>query len=529
MTPSRILDRSIAGLFPVWGLRRQIARSQLQAVDSISSSGLSNRLNDDWRTGMMSADSEILDKLDTLVSRSRYVVKFYPWGRAVVNTYLRHVVGTGITPSASAVGKDGKLLDEFNRSVQRRFHHWAKSKVFCDVERRLNFWEIQRQTIKRVVTDGEFFIYRHMVPRSAKRPSRLILQRFEVDQLDKMKSLHKGNEVRNGIEIDSIGAPVAYHFLSQPDADVSIRSEQSGVRIVADRITHVYSQDRVWQSHGVPVLEPVLNKLRDLNEYDAAQLFAARMQACIGIIANNDEPSNTMGSLQDALSDDGKDDDGNEEQVFEPGMILHAGKGQKWEAFIPSQPQGVYDPYTKAQLRAIGTGTDLSYHLIARDFQSSYSAARQDMLENRQAMAPWQAMMIDSLCQDVWNDFVTFGILEGEFKAPGFFSDPHDWLNAIWMPPAMPWIDPKKEVDAVVKAMDNHLTTLRREVAKRGGHWMEILDEAEEEVRARKARGLETEAEKKANQGGNAKQSEPPPRRSSGSNGRFSTLVEGAA
>lgn len=42
-------------------------------------------------------------------------------------------------------------------------------------------------------------------------------------------------------------------------------------------------------------------------------------------------------------------------------------------------------------------------------------------------------------------------------------------LRAEFIGPAMPWIDPKKEIEADVMAIDNSLTTRENVIRKRGG------------------------------------------------------------
>jgi len=56
-------------------------------------------------------------------------------------------------------------------------------------------------------------------------------------------------------------------------------------------------------------------------------------------------------------------------------------------------------------------------------------------------------------------------------------------LDATYVPPAMPWIDPEKEVDAHIKLEENHYASGPELIMKRGANPDDVV---EQETRWRK-------------------------------------------
>ena len=68
--------------------------------------------------------------------------------------------------------------------------------------------------------------------------------------------------------------------------------------------------------------------------------------------------------------------------------------------------------------------------------------------------------------------------------APGFYEGREFWCSATWVGPARGSIDPVKEIQATIMALENHLTTYGEAWAERGGDFSDALPVMEEERRA---------------------------------------------
>lgn len=482
-----LIDRALLPFAPRMALKRTAARIAFHAAHY--EAARFDRTLDDFTASLQTADAAMLSDLPTIIARARVAFDNYPWAKSIGDTYQRKVVGAGILPIAAAIDESGRLRTDFNKEVQRRFGYWARKARFCDLAGRSTYFGLQRQAIAAIVHSGEMFIHRAVVRRPGS-PSTLKLQALEVDQLNIDIDRHGGNEVRRGVELDEFHAPVAYHFLNRPDNDFSFSAHAGrSIRIPADQITPIYDPTRPNQTHGIPHLGVVLVKLHQLDGYEQAELLAARMQACIGLILN---PKNDPAPRGLAPSDaDTEDADGNRKQAFQPGMIYEAEDGFEATPFNPSRPNTAFPDFERAALNAVAAGANLSRSSVSRDFsEGTFASTRQTLVEDRAAMSPLQAMMIDGFCADVWTDFVTLAVLDGDIKAAGFFGSPFNWTRAEHIPPIVEWIDPLKEVTAVVLGLRHGITSLKRVAAARGCNYLDLLDEQAEVERERAARGL---------------------------------------
>lgn len=455
-----------------------------------------DRTTRDWRAKLTSGDSAILPDLLTIDARARGATRDDCHASSVKRAFTRNVVGRGITAAATATLPNGKLATLFNLQADALFHDWSRSKQ-CDIERRRPFWRIQRWAIGEMVETGEAFVIRSIVRDELTGRRRLVLQLVEAEQLDRYKLQHAEgsvvNEVRSGVEIDEHGAPVAYWFYRRHPHDVQGMSRPAPImleseRVPAWRVCHLYDPERVRQTRGVSRLAPALERLRNLDTYDYAQIIAAKAQASIGVLITTDPVNGErLGMAQPAGEDgpDRQDADGNDELAFQPFMVARLQPGEKVEPFTPTRPGGEYDPFTVRQLRSIAAGCGISYEQVARDFTGgTYSSQRQAMMEDRREFEPLQQILIDDLCQPVWADFIELAVLNGDLIAPDFHRRPTAWTYAEWRGQGWPWIDPAKEAEASEKQLALNLTTRRQLLLDRGEDWREIDRQRAEELRS---------------------------------------------
>ncbi|HEY1190588.1 MAG TPA: phage portal protein, partial [Gemmata sp.] len=180
-----------------------------------------------------------------------------------------------------------------------------------------------------------------------------------------------------------------------------------------------------------------------------------------------------------ATGDDRTTASGMTELDFVPGMVPHLAPGEEVEPFIPSSPGNQYEPFTKAKVRGIGAGVGLSYGQVARQSESNYSAARQDMLEDRKEFEPLQEWLAHKQVLPIYGLFVTLAVMEGrldglaEFDADDFALNPERYQQVEYVAPAPPWIDPEKEINAYEKAIKLRVMDRTEVVATTSGRRLE--------------------------------------------------------
>lgn len=499
------IDRLISVPFPVWGAKRSHARMianlyrERHRLASTFAAAEHSRLTFDWTNRNTSADGALLGDMDVMNARARAAARDDWAAAAIVSGYRRHVVGSGIFCRSNARDPEtGEPLRDFNKAANRIWDQWCRAK-WCDIERRKSFYDFQSMMVSEKVQVGEAFVAIRLVQGRRGIPG-VVLQALEPEMLDRSiyRNPDNGNEIRNGVEIDKYAAPVAYWFYTEEhplDAFGLNRKQYTSERIPAEFVCHYARWDRPRQTHGVSRLAPVLKKLRHLQMYDEYQLVAARMEACYGAAIQGSALIGP-GSLgaSPAAGDDTQNANGSPMMEFEPGMIHRLAPGETINWHDPKRPGDLYDPFVRAQVNQISTGSGLDYVTVVRDFTGgTYSGQRQGMIERDYEITPEQWELVDVFCIPAREAVIDAAIRQGLLKADRYMDDPNwkqAYLEADWRPQAKPWIDPANQASAAETALRNKLTTRMAILNELGEDWRETFQQLAEEERELKRMGL---------------------------------------
>ena len=505
---SRWLETAIGTISPAWAARREEARLlaedlrvRTELVRRIGAEGTyldaarRDRTSADWPSTSASADGAIVGDLTLVNARARAAV-WTDWaGRSIVGTYRRHVVGIGITPRSAArdpgSDKETPAFKLFNRRIDRLYKNWAHRPWLCDVERTKPLAEIDGLAVSEFATVGEAFCVHSFTPRRGQVG--LAIQMYEPEQLDWSLTTNRdnGNAIRGGIEIDDVGAAVAFWvFTAGHPLDGWGNRGRTSTRIPADRVYHVVRQERVRQSHGLSQLAAVLEDVYQLKGYKQAEAVGKRLDACVGLNVRHEAWYNpetppmpfsgagtvppTGGSTTDAR--------GNPKVRFEPGMIADAGFGRYFESHTSQRPGAQYDAYVNRQTDQIAAGADVDGAHMTRNFSNgTYTSQRQGLLELDRVMDPIQFnLIIDQWAGPRREAFKLYAVLQGLVKAPGMFESDEmtmAYLDEDWAGPPKPWVDPRNQAQATRIALEDGLTDLRHEKNVLGGDYRDALGE----------------------------------------------------
>ncbi len=478
-------------------LRARLESEQLKAALSYYRAADKGRKNRDWPARMHSADLAIIPDALTVVARSRDAVANTWIGRAAQRSHKRNVIGRGIMVVPTARDPDGKDLPKLNRRASDLWMRWASDKTACDLERRRTYWQQQRTIASEEFVAGESFEVWSYVQNP--RNVGLRMQLFESEQLDLTIQAWEGNQVRGGVEVDQYGAAVAYHFYKRNPSDYLNATALQSARVPAERVRHYFDAERVLQTRGMPQMAPVLNDVRDFSSFKDANLWRARMEACITFIIKKTMPTPAGGiaGIGPRLSGDtGATATGMRTMDMIPGMVPELMPGEDIEPFIPSAPGNQYEPFTAVTLRGIGAGVGMSFGALTRENNANYSAARQDMLEDEREIGPQQDHFIDTVLLPDYELWFRFAALEGRFDdVEGFdlaeyLAEPERFCEAEYIAPQRPWIDPEKEANAYAKAIELRIITRNEIVAMRGSRLKNVLQTIASEREDAKAEGI---------------------------------------
>lgn len=439
-----------------------------------------NRLTSAWPTTPTAADAELRTALRVLRSRSRDLTVNNDHARRFIKMVGAHVAGpSGVAFQNKAKRRDGSLDRRLNSRIEDAWSRWGRRGV-CEVSGQFCWRDLQRHVVETVARDGEYLI-RFVL---AENDFGFSLQLIEADHLDETINRHLGGGryIRMGVETNEWGRAVAYHLSVGHPGDTLSQQRYTTVRVPAEEILHLKVTDRVTQIRGVPWMHSSMTRLGNLGAYEEAEIVAARIAA------------SKMGFFVEEGAEyaaDATDASGNLISEVEPGMFEKLPAGVKFEAFDPQHPSGNFEPFIKSTLRSIASGLNVSYNSLTSDLEAtSYSSIRAGLLEERDAWRVLQNWFIDSFCQPVFDSWLPRAVLTQDDLRP--YATTMRAINApSWKPRAWSWVDPLKDAQAQILALEAGLVTRTELAAEQGRDFEELCEEAAREREIMQEYGIE--------------------------------------
>jgi lambda family phage portal protein len=471
------LDRTISWISPAAGLRRLRARHAADLVQLAYEGARTDRRTGGWHTTGTSANAEIGPALTKLRERSRDLVRNNAYAARAVAEITGNTIGTGITAQA----RTGEpFLDRLINSV------WAEWIRQCDADGQLDFYGIQALVTRTVVESGECIVRFRQRRESDGLAVPLQLQVLEPDYLDHTKTQKTDTGyIIQGVEFDLVGRRIYYWLYGQHPGDVvqtGVRGWASlqSVRVPASEVLHIYRKDRPGQVRGVPWLAPVMLTLRDLDEYEDAELTRKKIESCLAAFVT--QPQGPDGpSIAPTTTDPAT---GRRIEEFQPGMIEYLNPGEEITVSSPSAVSG-YRDYVSAKQAQIATGLQLTYEQLTGDLSRvNYSSYRAGLFSFRNAIEGFRWLtFIPMFCEPVWRRFLSVAYAAGAIPEPGPF-------NAEWTPPGFGSVDPYKDAMATLARLRMGTLTLRQAIAEYGYDPDEQLEQIAEINRMLDERGI---------------------------------------
>lgn len=414
-------------------LAAQVVDKQLRKYEGASS----GRRTGGWSGVGKSANAEIGAAASKLRRRARDLVQNNAWAAKGLSVIVSNMIGTGIEGQPK---HDDKNLA---KRAAKLWQKWTRTTA-CDFDGRNDFYGLQALAAETVVRDGAVLV---RLRRGKYDPVPLKLQVLEVDFLDKSKGL-------DGVETDEDGLVVGYWLYAHHPGDNRVATRKSTL-VPASDVLHIYWQNRPGQLHGASWFAPVMIPLRDLDQYEDAQLIRQKIASCFAVF------------IHDSVGDDTPSASTSNQKVrerLEPGIIetLPAGKDVKFAN--PPALDGFSD-FVSAYLRKIAAGLGITYEALTGDLsKTNFSAGRMGWLEFHRNIEAWRwRMMIPQFCEPIWAAFKT--AVNVHPKSRENIED----VEITWTPPRRELINPKEEIAANTQAIRSGQKTLS-EVLREAGY-----------------------------------------------------------
>ena len=399
-----------------------------------------------------SLNTTILSGGTIAAQRGAWYARNNPWIAAAVDSLTGNIVGAGIKPQSMHP----------DRAVRERLQAlWLRWTDVADPGGLADFYGLQAMAVRAMIESGESFARLRVAADSQSIPLRIeLLDRDQVPS-DLHRDVGGGTRIRAGIEFDSAGRRSACWISPSRPGDPLGSLRMEPVRVPAADCIQLFKTLVPGQLRGITWLAPVLLRLHELDQFEDAALVKAKVAALFtGFIT---DPDGTAGGLPGSVNS------GVLTVGMEPGSLIPLPPGADIRFSTPSE-HDAYAPFVKNHLRAVAAGIGLPYELVSGDLEGvTYSSIRAGLIEFRRRIEQLQHnVVVHMFCRPVWERFVRLAVLTGDLPARDFGQDPEAYTGCAWLPPKFDYVDPIKDVQADIMAIDAGLKSRSQAISERG-------------------------------------------------------------
>lgn len=463
----------------------------------------------DWHTALRSADADILPNKRRLDARGRDTLRNDAYVAGGERLHRDKIVGSQFLLNAKPTSKslfgkeDYDWETEFQEEVEEKFTLWAESpQKWVDASRMNTLTGLVRLAVGVHLAAGEALLSAEWLTRGF-RPFNTCVQMIDTDRLSTPWDRKWDRDIRHGVERDYYGAPIAYHIRTEHERDFlprvgTLKPQAQHRRIRArkpwgrQQILHVMEQTRPDQTRGFSTMATALTEMRMAKRFKRTELERAIIAATYAASIETELPA---GEVYAAMGEtNGTNPTVQWATDYLAAVSKYAGgaknlsiNGARIPVFVPGTHLKIQNPgaaspagsgFEQSLLRHIAAALDISYEELSRDYtNTNYSSARAAMADTGRAMIARKKMVADQVATFVYRLWLEEAINANSLEClkrqniPPFY----EGLNAEaysacdWIGAGQGTIDPKKEADADVLALNNNFDTLENIIARRHG------------------------------------------------------------
>jgi lambda family phage portal protein len=490
-------------------------------------SNVYDRETEGWYPQPYSPDFEYNIYRDRVVARARDLRRNDGWVSGGFTTILDNTVGASwrMQPrpdyqSLAIIDKafDSDWADEFNQAVAGLWRTFTNDpNRYCDATRTQNFVQMMRMALAHKLVDGEDLIVLEWLPERMGYGAAYFATAIRVVDPDRLSNPFERIDTlyqRGGVDLDQDFAPTAYNIRKAHQYDwygavpsmiwERVPRETKWGRPI---VIHDFDHDRADQHRGVPLLAPVMSRMKMMAKYDQVELQAAVLNAIFSLFVES--PYDPEGLRQAADTSDANDlanwywagrKEWNKQRPLQlaAATVMAGFPGEKVTSLQAARPGSNHDAYTNYILRNVASGLGISAEQLTRDMSKvNYSSIRAGIVEATKTLirrrkdfaantsTPIYAAWLEEVV-DLYPELMP----RRAKRIPDFPEMRAAFSRCKWLGPAKGWVDPVKEVQAAVMRMDAGISTLEDECNEQGEDWRENLDQRAREIKAYKDKGI---------------------------------------
>lgn len=466
---------------------RQNERPILARVHEATRPSRSRKLAPDFGSGnaIVSQDAR------TLRDQARRLERDHDISRNALNILVQNTVGSGIDV-IPAPRRSGEPVDVALAAQLRDLWDdwWDRPEVTWSHD----FGKCQDLLARSLYRDGESLFQTLSGPVAFLDHGSLVpfsIELFEADLLP-LDFNDAARGILQGIERNAWGRRLAYHLYKRHPGDPQGYTTETK-RVPAEFVHHIALIDRIHQVRGLSVFASVIGRLEDIKDYEDSERIAAKVAASLSAQIIKGQPEQYGQATNDAMASAAVVESGQPYRslTMRPGLIADdLLPGERVEVIDSKRPNPNTETFRTGQLRAAAGGFGVSYSSLSLDYNGSYSAQRQELVEKWGGYHKAGEFYIAQVMRPIWRGFVQAAVLSGRVQLPRGWTL-RELAAATYVRPVMPWIDPKKEADARAMQEDRLWVPPQRNVLEMGSDPNDVLQQRAEWNAQARSLGLE--------------------------------------
>ena len=368
--------------------------------------------------------------------------------------------------------------------IRREWIKWTKTATpfansihpFCQVEREL---------LGSVIEDGEVLVT-HTI-----KGGKLELEAYNADQFYEINSQSSAQEnAYMGIITNKKGKPIAYLVYENTSPRYFLQGSEL-LKIPASMALHIYDPDSFGQYRGRPWITAALLRIAAVKEYDTYSSATMRILAKLAMFfVKKPGAVSTMSGREDEVefSDDEDEETirrkasdkqsnlnkvANAEEIA-ANAIVELPEGVEPLFPSPNIPAAHWDKHREALVKDGCAGVGIDYATLMCDHsQTNFSGARQGEINNRDKFMSWQewwhfTYRLPIFQQWLANDYLRMrpGLRNSHFLLA---------MQATWTGKRWPWVDPLKDVKALIEQVGAGLISPQDAAKQMGKDWQKNI------------------------------------------------------
>ncbi|HEC04784.1 MAG TPA: phage portal protein [Thiothrix sp.] len=425
-----------------------------------------------WGDKTTDAITESSNDLQILRNRVRTLRRDNAWTSRGNSVDGSNVIGTGIRPIAMTSDK------AFNESVTDAHTEWARDVSYTNSGTSLYALQLQIRQAKR--ESGECFV---LIKRGRlDRVNNVVPLKFQLLESDYCPLtmcfvLQNGNSIINGVELNSRGLVVAYHFYTaHPNEfyNVTIKREQF-IRVPVKDVLHYFDKDRPSQLRGKPKISNSIVTARTFDTYNDAELVRKKSRASlIGTIERDAYDENDY-KFDPMTGQPLTEDEGVPLMDLQDGTFHALLAGERLNLAASDDAGSGFRDYQEFQLLQIAASHGVPYQLLTGDWSGINDRVWRAILNQykREVQQEQELSIIPTVCDPIYREFINRGVMSSILTLPDFATS-YEKYKVKHRTQTWEYIHPEQDVNSDIKRLQAGLTSREAIISKRGDHGVTV-------------------------------------------------------